>query len=68
LQENFDPDWNKKTLYGMTPLHYAAQRIKGIVSIYFLKEHNESFNPNVTDKYNAPPLHYGILKLQEFNI
>jgi len=42
--------------------------LEGIVSIYYLKENQEKFDPNVTDQFGATPLHYAIMNIEENNI
>ena len=68
LHTKFNADWHQRTSYGLTPLHCAAQRKEGIVSLYYLNQHQKKFDPNVTDKFDATPLHYAIMSLEEFNI
>ena len=68
LHEKFNADWNQRTSHGLSPLHCAAQRKEGIVSIYYLKHHQPDFDPNIVDKFKATPLHYAIMSLEEFNI
>jgi len=53
---------------GLTGLHCAAQRLEGIVSIYYLKEHYPQFDPNVEDNFGATPIHYAIMNIEENNI
>jgi len=53
---------------GLTPLHCAAQRAEGIVSIYFLTDVLPTLNVNVRDNQGASPLHYAIMSIEESNI
>ena len=68
LHTKFNADFNKRTLLGLSGLHCAAQRKEGIVSIYYLKENDEHFDPNVLDNFGASPLHYAIMSIEENNI
>ena len=65
LQKRFDVDFGEQTENGLTGLHCAAQRKEGIVSIYYLNQISQNFNPNVTDIFGATPLHYAIMRIQE---
>jgi len=38
------------------------------VAIYYLKENQKGFDPNVLDKYGASPLHYAIMNIEENNV
>ena len=49
LLEKFNADFSIRTNHGLTPLHCAAHRKEGIVSIFFLKDKCKDFDPNVTD-------------------
>jgi len=53
---------------GLTPLHCAAQKLEGIISMYYLKENDPKFNPNIEDNFGATPLHYAIMNIEENNI
>lgn len=68
LSDKFDADFGEKTERGLTPLHCAAQRKEGIVTIYFLKDTYKYFDPNVVDVYGGTPLHYAIMSIEEYNI
>ena len=68
LHTKFKADFNVPTSAGLTGLHCAAQRLEGIVSIYYLKANQKGFNPDVADQFGATPLHYAIMNIEENNI
>jgi hypothetical protein len=68
LKDKFDADFGQRTMKGLTPLHCAAQRKEGIVTIYYLKDTYKYFDPNVSDIHGGTPLHYAIMSIEEYNI
>ena len=68
LRDKFDADFGQRTLKGLSPLHCAAQRKEGIVTIYYLKDTYKYFDPNCTDIHGGTPLHYAIMSIEEYNI
>ena len=68
LHFKFNADFNNTTEKGLTVLHCASQRLQGIVSIYFLADTLDNFDPNKRDNQGATPLHYAIMSIEENNI
>jgi hypothetical protein len=68
LHFKFNANFDVRTDRGLTLLHCAAQRAQGIVTIYFLADIMENFDPNILDKQGASPLHYAIMAIEENNI
>jgi ankyrin repeat protein len=68
LNDIYDADFGEKSEKGLTPLHCAAQRKEGIVTIYFLKDNFKNFDPNAVDNHGGTPLHYAIMSIEEYNI
>jgi len=52
----------------MTGLHFAVLCEEGIVSMYYLKENDPHFDPNIQDDYGAAPLHYALMMIEDNNI
>jgi len=68
LHFKFHANFYARTEKGLTILHCAAQRAQGIVTIYFLADIMNDFDPDVLDKHGASPLHYAIMSIEENNI
>ena len=64
---DFKADLNVKTHNELSVMHCAAQHYTGYLSILMLVKQYR-FNVNITDKIEATPLHFAILKREFKNV